>query len=149
MKGIDRMKTNRRSWIRTVAAVVVGLCLASCAKHPSPVSAAEYAAKIVGSWQGNVGGVNESMAIYRDGTFVCQTHPPGFIAMNLFRGVAGTIRGTWKINGSMITLQITGTTNEPAKSQIASSTIVAFTEAEIELKAGRGDSAKFFRVRML
>jgi hypothetical protein len=143
------MKSNCRLWVRTIAAAVMGLSLAACAKHSVPVSAAEYAEKIVGSWQGNIGGVNESIAIYRDGTFVCETHPPGFIANDLFQGVAGTIRGTWKIKGSLITLQITGTTNEPAKSQIASSTIVAFTEAEIELKADRGESAKFFRVRML
>jgi hypothetical protein len=149
MKGIDPMKFNYRPWIWAIAAAVGGLCLAACAKHSPPVSEAEYSSKIVGSWQGNVGGVNETMSIYRDGTFVCETHPPGFMAKNLFQGAAGTIRGTWKITGSVITLQITGTENEPAKSRIASSTIVAFTEAEIELKANLGESAKFFRVRML
>jgi hypothetical protein len=148
MQGVDRMKSDCTRWVRAIAVSVLGFCFAACTKESISVPKAEYPTRIVGGWQGTVGGVKEAMSIYSDGTFVCQTHPMGFIGKKLSPGVAGTIRGTWKIDGDIITLRITGTENEPPTSRITSITIVAFTEAEIELRADLAESAQFFRVRM-
>jgi hypothetical protein len=141
------MKTNCTSWVRAIAVGVLGFCLASCANNSTPVPEAEYSTKIVGSWQGTVGDLKEIMSIDGDGTFVCQVHPRGFIANTLSQGVTGTIRGTWKITGAIITLRITGAKNELLGNRIASSTIVAFRKDELVLKSDRGETSPFLRVR--
>jgi len=105
--------------------------------------------KIVGRWQGTVGDLKEAMSLDGDGTFVCQLHPMGFIANTLSQGVTGTIRGTWKITGAIITLRITGAENESLRNKIASSTIVTFKEDELVLKSGGGETSPFQRVRSL
>jgi len=127
----------------------LGFCLASCANNSPPVSEAEYSTKIVGRWQGTVGDLKETMSIDGDGTFVCQLHPVGFIADTFHQSVTGTIRGTWKITGAIITLRITGAEDEHLRNTIASSTIVAFKEYELVLKSDRGETSRFQRVRAL
>jgi hypothetical protein len=107
----------------------------------------EYSTKIVGRWQGTVGDSKETMSIDGDGTFVCQLQPLGFIANTLSQSVAGTIRGTWKITGAIITMSITGAENEPLRNRSASSTIVAFKGDELVLKSDRGETSPFQRVR--
>ena len=149
MKGVDLMKSNCTPWVRAIAVVVLGFCLASCVNNSTPVPEAEYSTKIVGRWQGTVGDLKETMSIGGDGTFVCQLHPMGFIANTLSQGVTGTIRGTWKITGAMITLRITGSENEHLRNRIASSTIVAFKEDELVLKSDRGETSPFQRVLAL
>ena len=149
MKGVDLMKSNCTPWVRAIAVVVLGFCLASCVNNSTPVPEAEYSTKIVGRWQGTVGDLKETMSIGGDGTFVCQLHPMGFIANTLSQGVRGTIRGTWKITGAMITLRITGSENEHLRNRIASSTIVAFKEDELVLKSDRGETSPFQRVLAL
>jgi len=149
MKRVDFMKTNCTPWVRAIAVVVLGFCLASCVNNSPPVPEAQYSTKIVGRWQGTVGDVKETMSIDGDGTFVCQVHPMGFIANTLSQGVTGTIRGTWKITGAIITLRITGTENERLRNRIASSTIVAFKEDELVLKSDGGGTSSFQRVRAL
>ena len=149
MKGVDLMKSNCTPWVRAIAVVVLGFCLASCVNNSTPVPEAEYSTKIVGRWQGTVGDLKETMSIDGDGTFVCQLHPTGFIANTLSQGVTGTIRGTWKIAGAMITLRITGSENEHLRNRIASSTIVAFKEDELVLKSDRGETSSFQRVLAL
>ena len=149
MKGVDLMKSNCTPWVRAIAVVVLGFCLASCANNSPPVSEAEYSTRIVGRWQGTVGDLKETMSIDGNGTFVCQLRPMGFIANTLSQGVTGTIRGTWKITGAIITLRITGAENESLRNRVASSTIVAFKENELVLKAGRGETSPFQRVRSL
>ena len=143
------MKSNCTPWVRAIAVVVLGFCLASCVNNSTPVPEAEYSTKIVGRWQGTVGDLKETMSIGGDGTFVCQLHPMGFIANTLSQGVTGTIRGTWKITGAMITLRITGSENEHLRNRIASSTIVAFKEDELVLKSDRGETSPFQRVLAL
>jgi hypothetical protein len=44
------------------------------------------------------------MSINDEGTFVCQVHPMGFIANTLPQSGTGTISGTWKVTGAIITL---------------------------------------------
>ena len=149
MKGVDLMKSNCTPWVRAIAVVVLGFCLASCANNSSTVPEAEYSTKIVGRWQGTVGDLKETMSIEGDGTFVCQLHPVGFIANTLSQRVTGMVRGTWKITGAIITLRITGAENEALKNKIASSTIVAFKEDELVLKSDRGETSAFRRVRAL
>ena len=146
MKRVDFIKTNCTPWVTAIAVVVLGFCLASCVNNSPPVPEAQYSKKIVGRWQGTVGDVKETMSIDGDGTFVCQVRPMGFIANTLSQGVTGTIRGTWKITGAIITLRITGANNELLGNRIASSTIVAFKENELVLKSDRGETSSFQRV---
>ena len=143
------MKTNCTPWVRAIAVVVLGFSLVSCAKNSPPVPEAEYATQIVGHWRGTVGDLKEAMSIKGDGTFVCQLHPMGFIANTLSQGITGTIRGTWKINGAIITLRITGEKNERLENRMASSTIVAFRKDQLVLKSDRGETSPFQRVRAL
>ena len=131
-----------------IAVVVLGSCLASCESN-SPLSNAEYSTKIVGQWRGTVGDEKETMSINHDGTFVCKLHPMGFIANTLSQGVTGTIHGTWKITGAMITLRITDAENETLRNRITSSTIVTFKDDELVLKSNRGETSSFQRVRAL
>ena len=140
------MKSNCTPWVRVIAAVVLGFCLASCTNNLPPVSEAEYSTKIVGRWQGTVGDLKEIMSFDGNGTFVCQLYPMGFIANTLFPSATGTVRGTWKITGAVITLAISGAENERLMNKIASSTIVAFKEDELVLKSDRGETSPFQRV---
>ena len=149
MKGVDLMQTKCTPWVRAIAVVVLGFCLASCVNNSTPVPEAEYSTKIVGRWQGTVGDLKETMSIDGDGTFVCQLHPMGFIANTLSQGVTGTIRGTWKITGAIITLRITNAENEVLRNRITSSTIVALKEDELVLKSDRGETSPFQRVLAL
>ena len=140
------MKSNCTPWVRVIVVVVLGFCLASCAKNSQPVPEAEYSTKIVGRWQGTVGDLKETMSFDGNGTFVCQLYPMGFIANTLFPSAIGTVRGTWKITGAVITLAISGAENERLMNKIASSTIVAFKEDELVLKSDRGETSPFQRV---
>jgi hypothetical protein len=148
-EGIDLMKSNYTSWVRPIAVAVLGFCLVSCTNNLLTVSKADYPTKIIGSWQGTVGNLKETMSINGDGTFVCRLHPGGFIANTLSQGVTGTVRGTWKINGAIITLRITGEHNENLRSSVASSTIVSFKEGELILKSDRGETSSFQRANVL
>jgi uncharacterized protein (TIGR03066 family) len=149
MKGVDLVKTNCKLWVRVIAVVALGFCLACCTNNSAPVPEAKYSTKIVGHWQGTVGDLKETMSIEGDGTFVCQLHPMGFIANTLSQRVTGTIRGTWKITGAIITLRITSAENEVLRNRTTSSTIVAFKEDELVLKSDRGETSTFQRARAL
>ena len=149
MKGVDLVKTNCTPWVRAITGVVLGFFLACCTNNSVPVPEAEYSTKIVGHWQGTVGDSKETMSIDGDGTFVCRLRPMGFIANTLSQGVIGTIRGTWKITGAIITLKITSAENEHLKNRIASSMIVALKEDKLVLKSDRGETSTFQRVYAL
>jgi len=129
--------------------VVWGFCLGSCANNSQPVAEAEYSAKIVGSWQGTVGHLKETMSIHGDHTFDCKLQPTGFIANTLSQGVTGTIHGSWKIAGAIVTLSITSAENERLRNKIASSTIMSFKGNEVVLKSSRGEISSFWRVHPL
>jgi hypothetical protein len=132
-----------------IAVIVLGFCVGSCENNSSTVPEAEYSTKIVGRWQGTVGYSKETMSINGDGAFVCQLYPTGFIANTLSQGVQGTVRGTWKISGAIITLRITGAKKERLENTIAASTIVAFKKDELVLKSDGGGTSPFRRVRTL
>lgn len=146
---VDFVKSNCTPWVGAIAVVVLGFCVESCTHNSVPVSEAEYSVRIVGLWQGAVGDLKETMSINGDGSFVCELHPTGFLANTLSEGVAGTIRGTWKITGAIITLRITGAEKETLRNRTASSTIVAFKADELVLRSDRGETSRFQRVRPL
>jgi len=146
MKRVDLIKLNCTPRVRVIVVVVLGFCLASCAKNSQPVPEVEYSTKIVGRWQGTVADLKETISLDGDGTFVCQLYPMGFIANTLFPSATSTVRGTWKISGAVITLAISGAENERLMNKIASSTIVAFKEDELVLKSDRGETSPFQRV---
>jgi hypothetical protein len=110
------------------------------------VAESAYPTKIVGVWEGTVGESRETMALDKDGAFVCKLQPTGFIATMIFPTKAGTVRGTWKITGAVITLHVTGETNERVEDAATSSAIVSFKENEVVLKSDRGQTSAFERV---
>ena len=144
---IEAIKSNCTTWLRVFAVATLWFLFASCANNSTPVPKAEYSAEIVGRWQGAVGDEKETMSIRGDSTFVCQLHPMGFISNTLSQGVTGTVRGTWKITGAIITLRITGSENEGLRNRIASSTILTFNKDELALKSDRGQTSTFRRLR--
>jgi hypothetical protein len=146
MKGPTALKPKCPSWLTTILFIVIGICLASCARNVTPVSLAEYSISIVGHWQGTVGSSRETMTIDGDGTFVCQIQPMGFLANTLSQSVAGKVSGTWNINGAIITLKITGEKHEHLGDRITSSTIESFKADELTLKSDRGETSSFQRV---
>jgi len=133
------------SWLTAISFIVIGICLASCAKRAIPVALAEYPASIVGHWQGMVGSSRETMTIESDGTFVCQIYPMGFLANTLSQSVPGKVSGTWKITDAVITLKITGEKHEHLGDRIISSTIESFKTDELTLKSDRGETSTFRR----
>ncbi len=143
------MKANfgARAW--PIAVLILGFCVASCAQHSRPIPESEYSTKIVGRWEGTVGNSKENMSLNRDGTFVCELHGAGFIARTFSPGVTGTIRGTWKIAGAVITLRVTSAEKENLRNRITSSTIEAFKGDELVLKSDRGETSPFERIRAL
>lgn len=141
------MTMTRATWLGHIAAVVLGLSLASCATTAPSIPEAEYATALVGRWQGTVGDFKEQLTIDRDGTFVCQLHRTGFLANTLSEGVTGTIRGTWHVTGTTITLTVTSAQHERLMNVIASSTIVAFKPHTLVLRSDRGERSTFRRMR--
>jgi hypothetical protein len=143
------MKEYFRARVWPIAVLILGFCTASCAQHSRPIPESEYSTKIVGRWEGTVGDSKENMSLNGDGTFVCELHSTGFIARTFSPGVTGTIRGTWKITGAVITLRVTSAEKENLRNRITSSTIEAFKGDELVLKSDRGETSPFERVRAL
>jgi hypothetical protein len=126
--------------ILLVFAVVVSSCTPS-----TPVAEADYAKEIVGSWQGTVGGKEESITFNADGGFIAQMRAQGFISNTLSQGSSGIVRGSWILSGAAITLTVTSTEGEHAENSTASSTILSFTTNELEMKSSQGETSKFVR----
>jgi hypothetical protein len=119
--------------------------LPSCAPDGGTIGAAQYAAKIVGDWQGTVGDMKETMSFNADGKFVSQVRPRGFISNTLSQGVTGTIRGTWTITGKVITMKITEAENERLQNKTTSSTIVTLRQNELVVTSMNGETSTFMR----
>jgi len=143
------MKTSFKSLTWLVTLVIVGFNLTSCTTNLAPIPEAEYSNGILGKWQGTVGNLKETLYFKPDSTFVCELHPTGFISNTLSQGADGTVEGTWNINGSKLSLQITGVQNERLKNRMTTSTIVSFKQDEIILKSDSGETAAFLRIRNL
>jgi len=146
MKGPASLKPKCPSWITAIQCVVIGICLASCAKKATPIVPAEYSTSIVGQWQGTVGSSKEIMTIDSDGTFVCQIHPIGFLVNTLSQSVPGKVSGNWNITGAVITLKITGEKHNHLGDRANSSTIESLKTDELTLKSDRGETSTFERM---
>jgi len=119
--------------------------MSSCSPDGATIGEAQYAAKIVGNWQGTVGDTRETISFSTDGKFVSQVRPQGFISNTLSQGITGTIRGTWTIEGNVITLNIDSAENENVLNKTTSSTIEMFKQNEIVVRSSRGETSTFVR----
>lgn len=121
------------------------LCLSSCVPDGTAVSEAQYAAKIVGHWQGTVGDMREEISFTADGKFVSQVRPRGFISNTLGQGITGTIRGTWAINGNTINLHIDSAEDETVLNKVTTSTIESFKQNMLVVRSSKGETLTFVR----
>jgi hypothetical protein len=116
----------------------------SCSPN-SPIPEADYKGKLVGDWLGTVGDTKETLSFKDDGNFVAQVRPAGFISNTLSQGTTGTIRGTWRIAGKVITMKITSADNENVRNKETSSTVVTFSQNELVVRSVSGETATFMR----
>jgi hypothetical protein len=123
---------------------IFALALSACSPEV-PVGEAEYPTKIVGDWQGRVGGTNETISFGADGTFVSQVRRSGFISDTLSQGLTDTIRGTWAIKGKFISFNITSSEDVRVLNKVATSTIETFRTNELVVKSSNGSTATFVR----
>ena len=116
----------------------------SCSPN-SPIPEADYKGKLVGDWLGTVGDTKETLSFKDDGNFVAQVRPAGFISKTLSQGTTGTIRGTWRIAGKVITMKITSADNENVRNKETSSTVVTFSQNELVVRSVSGETSTFMR----
>jgi hypothetical protein len=150
-EGMTRRMVSNGPFARAkaICALVPGMLLAllmSCSPSGTPVPQADYAARIVGGWQGTVGDVSETITFNGDGKFVSEVRPRGFISNTLGQGVTGTVRGTWQISGNAITLNVTSAQDARLADIATKSTIEKFEPNEIVVKSDRGDTSTFRRL---
>ena len=119
--------------------VIFVLSLPSCAPEGATIEKAQYAAKIVGDWQGTVGDMKETISFSADRKFISQVRPRGFISNTLGQGITGTIRGTWTIEGNVITLNIDSAENENVLNKTTRSTIEMFKQNELVVRSSSGE----------
>jgi hypothetical protein len=125
--------------------LMLAVGLASCAPEGAPLAESQYAAKMVGDWQGTVGDMQETISFYADGKFVSQVRPRGFISNTLGQGVTGTIRGTWAIEGKVITLNIDSAEDANVRNKTTTSTIGMFKQNELVVRSSNGETSRFVR----
>jgi hypothetical protein len=127
--------------------LILALSLLSCAPdEDATIREAQYAAKIVGDWQGIVGDVRETISFSADGKFTSHVGPRGFISDTLGQGVTGTVRGTWAIEGNVITLSIDSADKANVLNKTATSTIEMFKQNELTVRSSRGETSTFVRM---
>ena len=127
-----------------LALLVLGL--SSCERDGASIAESQYAAKLVGEWQGSVGETNETISFRADGGFTSQVRPSGFISNTLDQGTTGTIQGSWTVQGRVITLTIASAENERLLNRTATSTIMTFEQNELVVKSAAGETSTFVRV---
>jgi hypothetical protein len=126
--------------------LLVAFGVTSCAPNAPPIAESQYPAKLAGDWQGTVGDMKETISFRADGGFTSHVRPMGFISNTLGQGVTGTVRGTWAIQGNVITLTIRNAENEKLLNKATSSTIEAFKKNELVVKSSSGETSTFVRV---
>ena len=141
------MKNSRTGQMRCLLLILlVALGAPSCAPEAAPIAESLYSAKLAGDWQGTVGDMKETISFRADGGFTSQVRPMGFISNTLGQGVTGTIRGTWVIQGKVITLAINSAENEKLLNKTTTSTIESFKQNELVVKSASGETSTFVRV---
>jgi hypothetical protein len=109
--------------------LILALSLLSCAPdEDATIREAQYAAKIVGDWQGIVGDVRETISFSADGKFTSH------------------VRGTWAIEGNVITLSIDSADMANVLNKTATSTIEMFKQNELTVRSSRGETSTFVRM---
>jgi hypothetical protein len=131
---------------RSILSVLLLACALSACSPDVAVGEADYAAKIVGGWQGTVGDDAEMITFGADGKFVSEVRPRGFISNTLDQGVTGTIRGTWAIRGKMVTLNVSSAQDERLLNRETTGTIESFKANEIVVKSSVGETSTFRRL---
>jgi hypothetical protein len=94
-----------------------------------------------------VGDDNETISFSADGRFISQVRPRGFISNALSQGTLGTIRGTWTIEGKVITLSIDNAEDVNVLNKITTSTIEMFKQNELVVRSSRGETSTFLRIQ--
>jgi hypothetical protein len=117
----------------------------SCAPNANPVPESQYRTKLLGDWQGTVGDMKETISFGADGGFTSQVRQMGFISNTLGQGVTGTIRGTWVLQGKVLTMNITSAEDARVLNKVATSTIESFKPNELVLKSAGGGTSTFLR----
>lgn len=141
-----------RSVIQVVAGLVprslmlmLALGLAGCEREGALLTESQYQGALSGDWSGSVGDEQESISFREDGRFNCKALPTGFISTTLGQGVAGTISGTWTLQGNVINLAIDQTSNEEPLNLATRSTIVTFNQNQLVVKSDSGATSTFIR----
>jgi len=130
----------------SLLALIFVFGLLSCAPDGAAIDEAQYAAKIVGDWQGTVADVNETISFSADGRFMSRVRRRGFISNTLGQGTTGTIRGTWTIKGNVISLNIDSAEDANVVNKTATSTIEMFKRNELVVRSSRGETSTFMRM---
>jgi hypothetical protein len=130
----------------SLLALVFVFGLSACSPDGATVDEAQYAAKIVGDWQGTVADNNETISFGADGRFMSRVRPRGFISNTLGQGVTGTVRGTWTIKGNVISLNIHTAEDANVVNKTATSTIEMFNQNELVVRSSRGETSTFMRM---
>src|SRR5277367_3520874 len=112
------------------AAVLAAVGIVSCTPEKEPVPESQYSAKLAGDWRGTVGDDKETISFQAGGAFTAQLRPMGFISNTLGQGVTGTIRGTWVLQGKVITLNVSSADNEQLLNKTTKGTIENFRQNE-------------------
>ena len=126
------------------ALLVLGL--SSCERDGASIPASQYGANLVGDWQGTVGTTKETISFRADGGFTALVRPMGFISNTLDQGTTGTIRGTWAVQGQVITLSIGSAEDERLLNRTTTSRIMTFKQNELVVKSASGETSTFVRV---
>jgi hypothetical protein len=130
----------------SLLALVFVFGLSACSPDGATVDEAQYAAKIVGDWQGTVADDNETISFGADGRFMSRVRPRGFISNTLSQGVTGTVRGTWTIKGNVISLNIDRAEDANVVNKTATSTIERFKQNELVVRSSGGETSTFMRM---
>jgi len=131
-------------WPLLLALLALGL--SSCERDGAAIAESQYAAELVGEWQGTVGKTKETISFRADGTFTSLVRPMGFISNTLDQGTTGTIQGTWTVQGKVITLIIDSAEDERLLNRTTTSRIMTFKRNELVVKSARGETSTFVRV---
>jgi hypothetical protein len=126
--------------------ILIALSVSSCSPSPPPIAEGEFRATLLGTWQGTVGDMRETVSFRADDTFVAQLRPMGFISNTLSQGVTGTIHGTWSIHGKVVAMKVVKAENERLRNRTTSSTIATFQQNRLTVRSASGETSKFERL---
>jgi hypothetical protein len=129
----------------SLISLVLASCLSSCAPAGPPIPEGQYAAKILGDWEGTVGETKETISFSADGKFKSKVRPGGFINSTLGQGTTGTIGGKWTIEGKVVTLKIDSAENVALLNKTTTSTIESFKQYELVIRSSTGETSSFIK----